>query len=197
MEAALHAGVDALQLRDKDLGGAESYRLARDLSALARRAGALFLVNDRVDVAHAIRAHGVQLGAGSIAIGEARRLLPAGSLIGYSAHSPAEAEGAALAGADFVLMAPVYTPGSKGAAPPGGWKPIGPPVLWRTAAALPIPVYALGGVDATRLRELLHPPAGAGRAPAGAAVISAILAQDDPGDAARRLLAAFDATTRS
>lgn len=139
----------------------------------------------------------MQIGAGSIPIREARRILPAGSLIGYSAHSEAEAEGAALAGADFVLLAPIFDPGSKGAPPPGGWKPLGTAILWRASAALPIPVYALGGLDAERTAMVMAAPAGAGLAPAGVAVISAILASEEPAAAARTLRKAIDDTPRA
>jgi thiamine-phosphate pyrophosphorylase len=166
-------------------------------------------VNERIDMAVALKAHGVQLGAASIPIPAARRLLSPSTWIGYSAHSLAEAEGAALAGADFVVLAPVWTPGSKpgpaaGTAPglpiPGGGldalagrespPPLGPETIWRAAVTLPIPVYALGGIDATRLGHLLSPPAGAGAPPAGALAISALLAADDPGAAARAFVAA-------
>jgi thiamine-phosphate pyrophosphorylase len=181
VEAALAGGVDCVQLRDKDLPGGALYNLARDLRTVTARVGVPLLVNDRIDVALAVRAHGVQLGAGSIPVGEARRLLPPGALIGYSAHSAAEAEGAALAGADFILFAPVFPTASKTAAAAG------PEALWRLCAVSPIPVYALGGITAERLRGLMNPPPEAGRAPAGAAVISAILAAEDVTAAARTL----------
>lgn len=189
VEASLAAGVDCVQLRDKDLPGGQLYDLARDLRAVTARAGVPLLVNDRIDVALAVRAHGVQLGAGSIPVGEARRLLPPGALVGYSAHSAAEAEGAALAGADFILFAPVFETASK----PG--QAAGPEALWRLCATSPIPVYALGGVTADRLHALMNPPPGAGNPPAGAAVISAILAAEDAGGAARSLVNALGRST--
>lgn len=198
MEAALGAGIDALQLRFKELDAAEAFGLARELAAIARHAGAHVFVNDRIDMAVALKAHGVQLGAASIPIGAARKLLPPTTWIGYSAHSLVEAEGAVLAGADFVVLAPIWAPGSKPAPPPGALgpgtarAPLGPEAVWRAAATLPVPVYALGGIDAARLLELQHPPAGAGRPPTGALVISAILAADDPAGAARDLVAAAD-----
>jgi thiamine-phosphate pyrophosphorylase len=162
---------------------------------VARHAGAHVFVNDRIDMAVALKAHGVQLGAGSLPIPAARKLLQPSTWIGYSAHSLAEAEGAALAGADFVVLAPVWAPGSKSGAPQtaGAFAPpapLGPETLWRAAALLPVPVYALGGIDASRLAELLAVPKGAGAPPAGALVISSILAADDPGAAARELVAA-------
>jgi thiamine-phosphate pyrophosphorylase len=189
VEAALAAGVDAVQLRDKDLPAAERWQLGRDLSTLARRHGAAFLVNDRVDLALALRAHGVQLGAASLPIGAARRLLPPECRIGYSAHSAAEAEGAVLAGADFVVLAPVFEPGSKTASSPIAT--LGPAAVRRIAAATPVPLYALGGITPARLAALMAPHAPGEAPPAGVAVISAILAADDPGAAARALLDAM------
>ena len=102
----------------------------------------------------------------SISIADARRILPPGSLIGYSAHSPEEAEGAALAGADYVLYAPVFTPGRASAARAA----LGGEAVWDLSATLPIPVFALGGINAERTRILMNPPPGAGKAPAGVAV---------------------------
>jgi len=189
VEAALAGGVDAVQLRDKNLSGADLYQLGRELSALTRRHGASFYINDRIDLALSLRAHGVQLGAASLPIREARRLLPPECRVGYSAHSAAEAEGATLSGADFVLLAPIFTPWSK--AVTSGAVPLGSEALWSIAAAVAIPVYALGGINAERSRLLMSPPPGAGRAPAGVAVIGAILGADDPGVAARGLITAM------
>lgn len=190
VEAALKGGVDAVQLRDKDLGGHDLYRLGRELSALTRRHGAGFYVNDRIDLAIALRAHGVQLGAGSLPIREARRLLPPECRIGYSAHSAAELEGATLSGADFVLLAPIFAPLSK--ATVAGRAPLGPEALWSISSAATIPVYALGGLDAERTRMLMNPPTGRGRAPAGVAMIGALLGSDDPAAAARHVIAAME-----
>lgn len=204
VERALAGGVDAVQLRGKSIPGALLFGLARELRAITAHAGVPFLVNDRVDVALAVRAHGVQLGAGSLSIGEARRLLPPGSLIGYSAHSEAEAAGAALAGADFVLAAPVFAPGTPKAAGAGAGgrphdaPPFGPARLRRLAAALPIAVYGLGGIDAGRVAQVMTPRAGDEAPPAGVAVISAILGSAaapvaDPAAAARSLRDALTA----
>lgn len=203
VEAALAGGVDAVQLRGKGLPGHLLFDLARELRAITAHAGLPFLVNDRVDVALAVRAHGVQLGAGSLSIGDARRLLPPGALVGYSAHSEAEAAGAALAGADFVLVAPVFPPGTPKApgagvgGRPHGAPPFGPARLRRLAATLPIAVYGLGGLTAANVAEAMTPQDPAEARPAGIAVISAILGgaagRPDPGAAARALRQALDA----
>lgn len=194
IEALTANGVDALQLRGKGLSGADLLTLARELRAFAARAGIPLLVNDRIDVALAVRAHGVQLGAGSVPIPAARRLLPPGSLIGYSAHSAAEADGAALAGADFVLLAPIFTPGSP---KPNGHAPaLGMTACRQAAAALSIPVYALGGVTPERAAVLRAPAASGEAPPAGVAAIGALFGAPDPGAAARAFRAALDGGVR-
>src|SRR2546430_15758177 len=91
VEAALDAGLPAVQLRDKDLPGRPLLALAERLRAATARTGALLFVNDRLDVALAAGADGVQLGTGSVPVDVARRLLPAGTPIGASTPAPGEA----------------------------------------------------------------------------------------------------------
>ena len=175
VEAALDAGLPAVQLRDKELPGRPLLALAERLRAATARTGALLFVNDRVDVALAVGADGVQLGTGSMPADVARRLLPAGTLIGVSTHAPGEAS----AGADFALFGPVWaTPSKTGAQ--------GEDRLREAVRAAAIPVLAIGGVTAERVAAARA--AGA----AGVAVIRAILAALDPRVATRALLAALD-----
>ena len=175
VEAALDAGLPAVQLRDKELPGRPLLALAERLRAATARTGALLFVNDRVDVALAVGADGVQLGTGSMPADVARRLLPAGTLIGVSTHAPGEAS----AGADFALFGPVWaTPSKTGAQ--------GEDRLREAVRAAAIPVLAIGGVTAERIAAARA--AGA----AGVAVIRAILAAPDPRTATRALLAALD-----
>src|SRR2546428_11010934 len=93
VEAALGAGLPAVQLREKDLPGRPLLALAERLRAATSRTGALFFVNDRVDVALAAGADGVQLGGGSMPVEGARPLLPAGAPVRVSAPAPGEAPG--------------------------------------------------------------------------------------------------------
>ena len=176
--AALDAGLPAVQLREKDLPGGPLLALAERLRAVTARAGALLLVNDRLDVAVAAGADGVHLGGGSVPVDVARRLLPAGALVGVSTHAPAEA---ADTTADFAVFGPVYATPSKAAyGPPQG------EARFRTAAATArVPLLAIGGVTAAQVAALRA--AGA----AGVAVIRAILAAEDPARATRVLLAAL------
>jgi thiamine-phosphate pyrophosphorylase len=181
VEAALAAGLPAVQLREKDLPGRPLLALAERLRTATARTGALLLVNDRLDVAIAVEADGVHLGGGSVPAPVARRLLPPGRLVGVSTHAPAEVAAAAAGGADFCLFGPVYATPAKDAFGP----PQGEDRLRAAVAAAPIPVLAIGGVgpaEAARVRA-----AGA----AGVAIIRAILAAPDPSAATRALLAAL------
>ena len=175
VEAALDSGLPAVQLRDKELPGRALLALAERLRLATARTGALLFVNDRVDVALAVGADGVQLGTGSMPVDVARRLLPAGTLIGVSTHAPGEAS----AGADFALFGPVWaTPSKTGAQ--------GEDRLREAVRAAAIPVLAIGGVTAE------HVAAARAAGAAGVAVIRAILAAPDPRTATRALLAALD-----
>jgi thiamine-phosphate pyrophosphorylase len=173
--AALDAGLPAVQLRDKDLPGRALLALAERLRVLTASAGALLLVNDRIDVAVAVGADGVHLGGGSLPADVARRLLPPGALVGVSTHAPAEV---ASATADFVFFGPVYATPSKAAFGP----PLGVAGLRQAVAAARVPVLAIGGVTARTVPETRATDA------AGVAVIRAILAADDPALATRDLL---------
>lgn len=177
---ALEGGVRAVQLREKDLTAAERFPLARELRALTLEFDARLLINDRIDLALAVGADGVHLGGHSLPPEEARRLLGPDRLIGVSTHHPEEVVAAGRQGADFVTFGPVYPTPSKA--------PFGPPAgldRLREACAAPLPVFALGGIRAGRVAEVLA--AGA----AGVALISTVLAAPDPARAASGLLQAL------
>jgi thiamine-phosphate pyrophosphorylase len=179
--SALDGGVRALQLREKDLLGAELLGLAVELREITRRYGALLLVNDRVDVALAADADGVHLGQGGMPVAAARRLLGPARRIGVSVHTLAEAAAAAAARPDFLVFGPVYATPSKGAF----GAPRGTAELGAVVAATDVPVLAIGGITVARVAEVCRVGA------AGIAVISAVCAADDPARAARELLAAL------
>ncbi|HWP59019.1 MAG TPA: thiamine phosphate synthase [Candidatus Acidoferrales bacterium] len=178
VEEALGGGVKAVQLREKDLGGAELFRLAEKTKRLCAGYGAALLVNDRIDVALAVDADGVQLGKASIPVGTARALVGGAKLIGYSAHSLSEAREARRDGADFIVFGPVYfTPAKAGYGDPQGLA-----ALAEVAREVAAPVYAIGGINAANIVAVRQ--AGA----YGAALISAILAAPDPRRAAEELV---------
>ncbi len=151
--AAASAGVDWIQLREKDLSGRDCGTLA--LQALQRIANstskhaapARLLVNDRLDVALAERAGGVHLGERSLPLAEAKRLTDSlanrkNFLIGVSCHSLDAARSAELDGADYIFFGPVFPTPSKAAY----GAPQGLPSLAKVCARLSIPVIAIGGI---------------------------------------------------
>ncbi|GAB4264343.1 MAG: thiamine phosphate synthase [Deferrisomatales bacterium] len=174
---ALEGGADVIQFRQKEGATRELIEVARRLKRLCEAAGALLIVNDRVDVALAADADGVHLGREDFPIPLARTLLGEGRLVGGSAATLAEARRCVDEGADYVGFGPVFPTGSKADAGPVS----GLEGLRRVARAVPVPVIAIGGVDATNAPEVL----GAGAR--GIAVISAVCCQADPREAARRL----------
>lgn len=173
VKAALSGGVRAVQLREKDLPAAELYELAWELRELTASYDARLFINDRIDIALAVEADGVQLGISSLPVTAARRIAPK-LLIGYSSHSKKEAAAALAKGADFVTFSPVFFTPSKASfgAPQGVEK------LAASSAELGDAVFALGGIKLDNLPLVLA--AGCRKV----AVIGAILEADDPAEAA-------------
>ncbi|HXE98049.1 MAG TPA: thiamine phosphate synthase [Dongiaceae bacterium] len=175
---ALDGGVRAVQLREKDLAGGELYRLAVELRRLTSGYAARLIINDRPDIALATEADGVHIGVNSLPVATVRRLLGRNKIIGYSAHALDEAQRAQADGADFVTFGPVYSTPSKAAY----GDPCGVNKLADAAAALEIPVIALGGISSANIAETLSANI------RGIAVVSAVMAAADPRGAAANLL---------
>ena len=167
---AVRGGLRAVQLREKDLNSCQLFELAGELRNVTRASGAYLLINDRIDVALAVGADGVQLGQAGIPVAAARRLLGSGRIIGYSAHSVEEAFRAEHDGADFVTFGPVYATPSKA----GYGAPLGLAPLAEAVKKLTIPVFALGGVKISTTAEVLSSGVH------GIALISAIIAARNP-----------------
>lgn len=181
LEIALDAGVRAVQLREKDLGGRELFLLAEKTKRLCERYGASLFINDRIDVAMGVDAEGVQLGSGSMPVGAARKLLGEEKLIGVSTHSMAEAEAAEQGGADFILFGPIYfTPSKAAYGEPQGLDP-----LKDVVEKVSSPVYAIGGITEEKVGDIKATGA------RGVALISAVLHAAEPGEATRGILAAL------
>lgn len=174
---AIAGGADAIQLRDKRLGGEELALRALEVREVTGRAGVLFIVNDRLDIAIAARADGVHLGQGDLPARLARQLAPPGFIIGVSAGTIEEAIRAEEDGADYVGLGPICPTGSKKDAGPA----CGFGLIAEAKKRVSIPIVAIGGIG----------PENAGQAIAagadGLAVISAVVGQDDIAAAARRL----------
>ena len=171
----------AVQIREKDLPGAELFQLAETLKKIADKYSAPVLINDRIDIALAADLDGVHLPGGSFSVSEARKLLGREKLIGVSNHSAADVHRASSEGADFVVFGPVYEPISK----KGYGPPAGVDRLKEAVAAADIPVYAIGGITPERAAELRDSGA------AGVAVIGAVMGARDPASAVEEMLDAL------
>ncbi len=147
--ALLPAGAALVQLRGPRAGGRALLAEAAALRALTAELGARLLVSDRVDVALAVRADGVQLPERGLPVGEARALLGPGALIGRSIHDATGGHAAESAGADYLVAAPVFDVPGKGA-------PLGLAGLRAICEAARLPVFALGGVTPVRARSCLE-----------------------------------------
>ena len=169
----LPRGFAAVQLRAKRLEGAALFAAATALRVVAP----ILVVNDRVDVALAAGADGVHLPSRGLPVAVARALV-GGRLVGASTHLLAEAVAARRDGADYVVFGPVWPTGDKGDA-------VGLDALAEAVrACAPMPVFALGGVDAERARAAVA-------VGARVACIGAVLGQSEPGSAARAIAAAI------
>ena len=155
---AVEAEIDLIQLRERDLSGAQLTALARELLAVTRGTRTRLVINDRVDVAVACGADGVHLRTDSIGVAAARRLAPRPFLIGRSVHGASEAP--AAAGADYVIAGTVFPTVSK-----AGHDHLGVEGLRAVVGAVAVPVLAIGGVTVERAGAV---------AAAGAAGIAAI-----------------------
>lgn len=174
--AAVDGGVDIIQLRDKEMPGAALLELAERLRRVV--AGrALLLINERADVAMAAGVDGVQLGEAALPTGAVRAIMGEASVIGRSVHSVSGACEAAESGADFLLVGTMFASNSH-----PGEEPSGPGLLSRIASAgVTIPMLGIGGINERNAGEVIS--AGAH----GLAVITSILARDDPSAAAERI----------
>lgn len=186
---AAPAGAVAVQLRERMLPGAALYALGGRLRELTTAAGAALFINDRLDVALAVGADGVHLPSHGLPVQSARRALAAlGSrlLVSAACHSLPEAQMAVVAGADLVTIGPIWSTPSKPEGPllPGQQRvsPLGTATLAQVTAALPVPVFALGGID-TADRAAACVAAGA-----RVACIRLILNASEPATALRELL---------
>ena len=176
--AAIAAGCRWVSLREKDLPEAEQITLARMLATIAWRSGARLTVHGEAALAKAANIDGVHLPAGADPAA-ARALLGPGKLIGVSIHTMTEAEAIDAATVDYAIAGPAFETVSK----PGYGPEIGRKGLAEIAAAARVPVVAIGGLNASRVAEVLA------AGPKGIAVMGGVMRALDPAREMKALLA--------
>lgn len=181
VDAAIAGGVTAVQLREKELPGRQFTELALAFRRLTRERGALFLVNDRVDIALAVDADGAHVGQDDIPAAMARRLLGPDRVLGVSARTPEQARAAEADGADYIGAGAVFATSTKIDA-----ESIGLGGLVAIARAVHIPVVAIGGINNANAAAVLETGVD------GLAVVSAIVAARDVAAAATALRRTVD-----
>ncbi len=152
IEGAIRAGVDLIQIREKDLPTRELLSLVQAAMQAARGENTRVVVNDRLDVALAAGAHGVHLGTQSLPAPAVRGMVPRDFLVGVSCHSLEEARAAEASGADYIVLGPVFETPSKLAFGP----PLGLAKLREVTAQVRVPVLALGGITLERVKPCLE-----------------------------------------
>jgi thiamine-phosphate pyrophosphorylase len=168
-----------IQLREKGIYESDYVHIARRLKKLVADAGRLFIVNDNPSVALSSGADGVHVGQQDVTLLECRLLLGPDAIVGVSTHDLGEARGAAEGGADYVGFGPIFETATKAeAVPPRGVK-----ALEAVAAAVAVPVFAIGGLTAERVPSVLASGAH------GVAISSAICGATDPEAATRAIRA--------
>jgi thiamine-phosphate pyrophosphorylase len=175
LDQTLAAGVRLIQLREKDLDGRRLYELAMEFRRRTQAAGALLIIDDRLDIALAAGADGVHLGQEDLPVAAARRLAP-DLIIGASTHSLDEALTAQEAGAGYVNIGPIFATPTKPQA-----VPLGVAAIAYIAPHLRIPWTTMGGINRTNIAQVV---ARGARHPA---VMSAVTAAPDITAAARFL----------
>ncbi|MFL5894180.1 MAG: thiamine phosphate synthase [Thermoleophilaceae bacterium] len=181
LDAALAGGVDLLQLRDKDAGDDELLRAAERFRDACDRHDALFIVNDRPDLALASGADGVHVGQDDDPVADVRRVLGPDVVIGLSTHSDEQFDAGLESTADYLCCGPVWATPTKAGRPATGLE-----VVRHAAAVGTKPFFAIGGIDESNVQQVVD--AGASRI----VVVRAIRDADDPMRAAKTLRAAVE-----
>ena len=169
VEAALQGGLTLVQYRDKQSNDVDRLEIAQAMCQLCHNYGALFILNDRVDLALAVNADGVHLGQQDISIALARQILGSQRIVGRSTTSPAEMALALKEGADYIGVGPVYETPTKAGKAAAGLEYVEHAVKNAT-----VPWFAIGGIDSTNIDDVLQAGAPA------IAIVRAIMEADNP-----------------
>lgn len=175
-EEALKGGATVIQLRDKNKSGRELYKIGVKLKEITKKYKALFIVNDRLDIALAVGADGVHLGMNDLPISVARKIAGNNFIIGASVSSPEEAVLAEKEGADYISAQSIFETSSK-----EDIKVIGLEGLKAIVKVSSLPVIAIGGIDKDNVRDVMKTGV------KGIAVISAVVSKEDVRSATEEL----------
>lgn len=170
IEKSIEGGVDIIQLREKNENETGILKLAKEIKQMISGSEALFIINDRVDLALACDADGVHLGQDDFPVSEARKIIPEGFIIGLSTHSPEQGKIALNTGADYFGVGPVFPTPTKPDYKAAGLEY----VSWAKDNLKNIPWFAIGGIDEGNINKVIS--AGAERI----AVVRAIMNSKDP-----------------
>jgi len=184
LDAILGAGVDIVQLREKNADARDIVAYARVFRKAADKHGALFTINDRADVALACEADGVHVGQSDLPSQWARRIIGPDLLLGLSCHSAADHDNRP-AEVDYVTAGPVWATPTK-----PGREATGFELLRRAAHKVKLPWFAIGGIDGGNVRQVVR--AGGRRI----AVVRAVTEAEDPVYAVKELLSALPKLTQ-
>jgi thiamine-phosphate pyrophosphorylase len=185
LDAALAGGADLFQLRDKDASDDELLAAAETAREKCRAAGALFLINDRPDLAVACDADGVHVGQDDTPVARARDIVGPDAIVGLSTHSMQQAQAGCRSGADYIAVGPVHATPTKEGRPAIGVEPIK-----YAAAHVSVPWFAIGGIDTKTVGEVVR--AGARRI----VVVRALTDAEDPEAVARTLRSSLNGARR-
>jgi thiamine-phosphate pyrophosphorylase len=148
--AIIQAGVDVVQLRDKRLSDRELLERARLLRRLTAKSRTLFIVNDRPDIAAISEADGVHVGQDELTVKDARRVLSPAQWVGVSTHDLQQAQAAVRDGADYLGCGPTFPSGTKSFDHFPGLE-----FLRQVATQIGLPAFAIGGIDAVNINDVL------------------------------------------
>ncbi|MDY6881054.1 MAG: thiamine phosphate synthase [Desulfatiglans sp.] len=177
VEAAVRGGVTCVQLREKDCDTRDFIEQALSIHGFLKRKKIPMIINDRIDVAMAVKAEGVHLGQSDMPLAMARSIVKDSMLIGISAESFEDAVEAEKGGADYIGVSPIFaTPTKTDTA-----EPLGLAGLRRIRQAVKIPLVGIGGLNIENASDIMRCGGD------GVAVVSAIVSADDPEEAARAL----------
>ena len=174
---AIKGGASVIQLRCKELGRKEFFKIAGDIKGICHEKGVLFIVNDSLDITLAVKADGLHIGQEDMPVKEARKLMPIDMILGCSVRTMDEAKKAFSDGADYLGVGAIFATATKESARLVGLERIG-----QIKKSVELPVIAIGGINPENIKEVMASGADA------AAVISAVMGAGDTEKAARELV---------